>query len=452
MEEVSVAEIIRLGSESLPAILDMPALEGASISAADVNERPDFVIARLARLGGGHGIDGGYWGAWLRMVRRIALDPCAVASGLEPSALSWLSMWCFASGEERLGWRLFEPLAQDPRVTETGGQLHHAAIKLCLLWQLHGGRAVDAARVGTAYLEKFGDTPEVQVLTGVARCLLGELPLDDARRVVFRLRPHLGGKFVDVVAPALYFLGDREAASAVLQLYNRETVFFPPIERVVSSIFGAELENARAQPAPPPLPRTKWRGLVLERSSRRTVHRYGPADSEAPNCPGCHSVTHTWFLIDVMGEKKLHQALPEWPSFPAVACLSCDYWMLRHDIVHRDDGRVGLIEVNAADSRLAKPRDEVARPTPQFAKTRAAPACLEDMPLEGDCQLGGNPAWIQAEEDVRCAGCDERMTFVLRFSSPNSFVGCPTVGNGSAALYFFACNSCRRSARIAQWT
>lgn len=111
-------------------------------------------------------------------------------------------------------------------------------------------------------------------------------------------------------------------------------------------------------------------------------------------------------------------------------------------------------EVEPGSKDLGIPRADFSRRklTTQHVELLKASRELYERPLDGDCQVGGSPAWIQDPLELSCRSCEQPMVFVFRFSFPNPFEGCPEVALGSGALYYFACSRCERCSRVAQWT
>lgn len=165
--------------------------------------------------------------------------------------------------------------------------------------------------------------------------------------------------------------------------------------------------------------------------------------------------SRVWFSFDLAKVATLALKSAVWRRFHATACLDCDAWMRRHDHAVRRDGSLELIDVEPGVKSLpatAYSDDSTRSITPQFARLVKAPRELHERPLDGECQLGGDPAWVQDPVDVHCGRCKEAMTFVFRLSAPQPFVGFPIIAGDSGALYYFVCRTCPRSTHLAQWT
>jgi hypothetical protein len=227
----------------------------------------------------------------------------------------------------------------------------------------------------------------------------------------------------------------------------------PNLRRVLSARFGAAFDEAVARADRRRRPKRKRvAGFVLARSRTKTQHTFAPRAPPGPPCRTCGHPTRSWFALWLAVVPGLAAKLPRWPTFPVPACLDCSAWMQRHDYERGADGHLTLVSVAPSASPQVFDDHASAVLRPQFAKLVPATTELAERPLEGECQLGGSPAWIQDPREVACLSCAAPMVFVFRFSAPNPFAGCPPVAGESGALYYFACASCPRLTHVAQWT
>jgi hypothetical protein len=257
------------------------------------------------------------------------------------------------------------------------------------------------------------------------------------------------------VAVGYDVLGDSPAALEIVGGFHRGSPFASNIARLLVDRFGETFTAAMArEPAPVHDRKRRLPGLVAKRSRTRTPHLFAPGGPSGPACKGCGHPIRVWWSLDLGAINVLEHRLPKWGLFNAPACLDCNLWMMRHDYAAGPAGELALREVEPAPKDLGCAFDTFSsRPiATQYAKLVKAPRDLDARPLDGDCQVGGEPAWIQDPVEVSCPGCREPMIFVLRFSAPNDFENCPPVAGASGALYYFACAGCRRVSCIAQWT
>jgi hypothetical protein len=130
--------------------------------------------------------------------------------------------------------------------------------------------------------------------------------------------------------------------------------------------------------------------------------------------------------------------------------------MVRHDFRVGPRAAIVLEDVEPLAKALATPRSDHSTRAiePGFVRFVKAPRDLAERPLDGELQLGGDPAWIQEPVAMTCAGCAKEMVFVFRLAAPNDFEECPEPAGGSGAVYFFACPDakCARFSSVAQWS
>jgi hypothetical protein len=172
-------------------------------------------------------------------------------------------------------------------------------------------------------------------------------------------------------------------------------------------------------------------GFVLRPSKSKTTHVFAPALPLGP----CGHGHRAWLSLDVTADPVLAPKLPGWTTFFATACTDCGAWMRRHDLRVDDAGAILELEVEPGDPHAPFDDHATRAIAPVHLKLVKATRKLEDEPLGGHCQLGGDPAWIQKPTDVHCPGCETKMTFVARLSSPNGFEDEPVIPGESGALY-----------------
>jgi hypothetical protein len=441
------------------------ALAPLVVAPGHVLARLDVVVPKLADTAATDGADPRAWSQWIACVAAAGDDPCAAASRLLEHEAAGLACWCFDRARLDLGVAAYEAylasqvaLGDDDDATElyllrTGLDAFDVTLYVDAALKLgaHGGarRALEAA----SGLAAFGRTEEVLLAT--LRFLDGAL---DAAGLRAAADAHAAGPSYDDLlfaarAIALQALGDGAAAREVASKIDASRVRAPTMRRVLSARFGEVFDAAVARAdRKREAKRRRVEGFVLARSRAKTPHVFAPRAPPGPPCPACGHAIRTWFSLTIARVPELASRFARWPALPIPACLDCGAWMARHDYELADDGRFTLSSAEPTASRRVFDDYAAADVAPQYARLVKATSALAERPLEGDCQLGGAPAWIQDPLEVACAGCGAPMTFVFRFSAPNPFEGCPPVAGESGALYYLACVACSRLTHVAQWT
>ncbi|HEY1697279.1 MAG TPA: hypothetical protein VGG39_34195 [Polyangiaceae bacterium] len=424
----------------------------------------DVVLPKLADTAATHGSDPRAWSQWVACVVAAGEDPRAAAARLLEHETSGLALWCFQRARLELGMAAYEAFLASRAALGDDDEtelylLRHDVGDFELYFYVDGALTLGASgRALRAFEATPGlgtSTPMAEVLHAALRFLDGALDAAGLRRIV---DAHANGPPYDnhlraARAAALQALGDDAAAGEVAGTIDASVVREPTLRRVLSTRFGAAFDAAVARADRKRRPRRgRAAGFVLARSRTTTPHTFAPETPPGPACRTCGHAVRTWFTVSLAVVPELVAKLPRWPAFPVPACLDCSAWMERHDYERGADGRLMLVSAAPSSSPQAFDDHASAVLRPQFAKLVRATTELAERPLDGECQLGGSPAWIQDPLDVHCPSCAAPMVFVFRFSAPNPFEGCPPVAGESGALYYFACASCPRLAYVAQWT
>jgi hypothetical protein len=421
------------------------------IEPRDIAGRLPEARKRLAAVAAYRGVEGDYWGLWLACVDAEGTTHERAVQQLSEDEAYWLAAWCFGRQAPKLGFLAFE---RHLAILGEGESANPFATWVYLGWALREQQAKrDWAAFGPVR-EHRGCGPSDEVLFAAVELAAGHRDRPTALRVIARFAKSREELTQAARAVALDELGDRSDALSVVAGFDRETVFSPSIGWLMRDRFGSAFDEAMQRKRPPRLKVKAVPGFVATPSSRKTPYCFAPDVPKGPPCRGCGHPLRVWFSFDVASISGLSARLPRWHQFRAPACLDCNFWMLQHDFVAKKDDGFEIEAVEQAGKGLGKPLDDYsARPlAPQYAKLAKAPRDLDERPLDGDCQVGGSPVWIQDAVEMRCRGCDHAMEFVFRMSSPNEFNGCPEVAGGSGALYYFACPKCPRFSVVAQWT
>jgi hypothetical protein len=424
------------------------------IGPAALSSQLEPVRDRLAVVAAHHGTDGGFWGLWLAVVEATGETTERAIERLSEKSSGrqgfWLAAWAFANQTPALGFTAYEHHLTEVAPSEG---LNKFRSWIYAGWALREGQARRAHAALAPALARCGSDPSGEVLVAALGALAGKTPKGAALRVVTGFARSTDTLVRAARAVALDALGMAGEALAVVASFDRKVVFAPEIVWLLRDRFGAAFDEAIGRAHVPLAKSRRVPGFVAAPSARSTPHEFAPKLPPGPPCPGCRRPLRTWFAFDVTKIAPLHAQLPRWTRFVAPACFDCDLWMVRHDYLAESGGFV-LEGSEPARKSLGKPmNDYSARPLArQFVKLTRAASDLQLRPLDGECQVGGVPAWIQDPVELNCAGCDTPMVFVFRLSAPNDFTGCPEPAGGSGALYFFACPECPRFSVFAQWT
>lgn len=415
-----------------------------------------------ARRAANHGEEPAGWLKWMARVEQAKLDPETLAAGMHGDVAFWLAAWCFESGRDALGLVAYERVVaahlEDAALQASGkrGKLAHGfnryrtlAYGVVALRMGQGGRAL---RTLAPALATLGRETTDEILLALLQYLAGEADASSVLKVCARFARNPDSTVHVVRALALDAIGDREAGLKAILQFHAETGLWDLYARELASRYGAAFDEAIARPRPKPPKRVRTPGFVLKPSKAKTTHVFAPPLPPGPGCPDCGHAHRAWLSLDLTADPVLAPKLPGWSTFLTTACLDCGAWMRRHDL--RVDARGAIVELTVEPGQPHAPfADGATRAiAPSFAKLAKATKKLEEEPLEGQCQLGGDPAWVQDPVDAHCPDCDAAMVFVARLASPNGFPDSPAIAGESGALYYFACGPCRRVAHIAQWT
>ncbi|MEQ9321137.1 MAG: hypothetical protein RIF41_18380 [Polyangiaceae bacterium] len=433
LDTAAICAALALHEPPPPLVLEPAAVKSALAKTRD----------RLAAVAGYHG-NNDYWELWRAVCRRLQEDPEVSVQRLSAAEAYWLASSSFSRGEVTLGLLAFEhhleskgeaanPFATFEYFVAVLDQPERGYRALASAHERHGCRASDElARLVLGWRAGLVDR-------AAAESFIESLAQDSANLAQASR------------AVALDELGERERAEAIFARSLAEATFSASIRAELDRRF-ANVQVASTSEEPAPNAATRLlKGRIAVPARRRTGHVFAPSEV-GPDCPGCSNLMTIWFELAISKIRGLAERLPEWDRFRAPACLRCGYWMLPHDYFIERDGRIVVEHSPPATRELAKVYAVTSVPRPQSIKLPPAPATIHDLPLDGHCQVGGSPAWIQDPQLATCGVCDVPMVFVLRFSSPNEFESCPEVGNGSSGIYYFACTSCTRFRQLAQWT
>jgi hypothetical protein len=422
------------------------------VTPAQLPKRLAKARERMAEVAYYCGGDDDYWSLWLALVDAMGESHEDAITGLSYDQAYWLARWSFDHERRALGLAVYEHHLKhtgEPTNKVSNNYFSNFVYFAEALVAKEPGRALDAFR---PVREQFGCEASDEVLFATLSLLQGELDEDGLRKVIERFRRSSNQV---VQAARLIALDTLDDAAGVRQAFGLINSGFSKFtRRVMVERFGDAFMEALERPPPPLKKRKRIAGLIATRGKRKSGHLFAPDAQAGPPCPGCGHPLRIWFTLDLTKVKVLKKRLPSWKRFDVPACFDCNTWMLQHEYLVDDAGQIELREVEQATKDLAEVfSDDSTRPIgAQVVRLVKAPKDLDELPLDGHCQIGGNPAWIQDEVDVLCPDCEQEMVFVFRFSAPNDFEGSPMVAGESGALYYFACPTCTRFTQLAQWT
>jgi len=453
---VDVDEIARIVGDHIEGQFGSPSIPALLVAPTDVLARAREVIPALVARAAYTG-SGDEWGHWLALVEATGMDVEASIATLQGDAAYWLAGWFHAHDRDDRGLLAYERVLVAHLEQHRGGPslaigLNPYATLEYGLAAIRRGEDARALRALMPTLKARGKRVTDEILVALLRHRAGEGDRSAVQRVCARFARH-PDTYVHVArAIALDAIGDREAGLAAIARFDRDTAMADSYRCELASRYGAAFDEVTARPRVKPPKRIRTPGFVLRPSRAKTPHVFAPAVPLGPACPDCGHPHRAWLSLDVTADPVLAPKLPGWSTFLATACLDCGAWMRRHDLRLDGKGAIAELEVEPGTPHAPFDDDATRAIAPRHLKLVKATKKLEHAPLEGQCQLGGDPAWIQEAVDVHCPACDAAMVFVARLSGPNGFVGSPVVAGDSGALYYFACGPCRRVAHIAQWT
>jgi hypothetical protein len=453
--------IARFVGKRIKGMYGSPTIEAVRVAPGDVVAQAARVLPALAEHASYEG-SGPEWGQWVALVEAAQLElPRSIAALHGDDALQ-LSGYLFETERDDLGLLAYERQVvaqlEDVELKARGenGKLAVSFNYFCTLdygmAAVRQGEAKRALGVLAPAYAVLGMRVSDEILLAVLRHLAGETDATPVQKVCARFARNPDSTTHVARAWALDVIGDREEGLVAIARLDRQTSLADTYRRELASRYGAALAEAMAKPRPKPPKRVRTPGFVLKASRAKTTHVFAPAVPLGPACPDCGHGHRAWLSLDVTADPVLAPKLPGWTTLLATACVDCGAWMRRHDLRVDERGAVVELEVEPGNPHAPFGDDATRTITPSFLKLAKATKKLEAEPLEGHCQLGGDPAWIQDPVDVHCPSCDAKMVFVARLSSPNGFEDEPVIPGESGALYYFACGPCRRVAHIAQWT
>ncbi len=421
-------------------------------------------IRKAAAVAAENGDEGPYWKIWWALAVTADRDFVTALAELREHEAFWLASWCWSNEREEPGLLAYERFLASKLAVGNDTETIDGHVRVGLnyfktftyaLVALRLGEHVRALRAFAPVHELIGGRPSDDLVLAALRFLGGSADRDATRKLVARFTRDSTPIVRAACAVVQDVIGDHAGARAALAAFDRTTPIAKGIQHELERRFGAAFTEAIARAAAPATPKKKREpGFIVVPSKAKTPHVFAPNRPAGPPCHGCARPLRVWFALDLASVPPLAARLPSWPAFDVPACFDCNEWMLRHDFLVGRGGVLTLEDVEEGPKSLGTPRSEDstrAIPT-RFVKLAKAPRDLDERPLDGHCQLGGDPAWIQDPVELHCRKCDREMVFVFRLSAPNDLEGLPEVAGGSGALYYFACTKCRRFTSIAQWT